>query len=69
MIALLERIINEISDWETRILKLETASSLGAIVWVAWGVGLSVARVLVVHELSRRAKLPTEWPNCPSSLW
>ncbi len=63
MIALLERIIDEIPDWETRILKLETASSLGAIVWAAWEIGLSVARVLVENELSRRAKLPTEWPH------
>ncbi len=65
MIALLERIIDEIPSGETRILKLETASSLGAIVWVAWEIGLSVARVLVENELSRRAKLPTEWPHCP----
>ncbi|WP_254568257.1 hypothetical protein [Oscillatoria sp. HE19RPO] len=63
MIALLERIIDEILSGETRILKLETASSLGAIVWVAWEIGLSVARVLVENELSRRAKLPTEWPH------
>ncbi len=65
MIALLERIIDEIPSGETRILKLETASSLGAIVWVAWEIGLSVARILVENELSRRAKLPTEWPHCP----
>lgn len=65
MITRLEELIAAHINCPNHWSKLENASSLGALVWVAWGIGLELARFLVERELTRRALLPTQWPSCP----
>ena len=52
-------------QWTTYHQRLKAASSLSALVWVAFQMGLWVARCLVEQELEHRAQAPTEWPACP----
>lgn len=50
--------------WQQWCAELNSSTSLSAMVWVAWQMGLWVARGLVEAQLQTRAEQPTQWPSC-----
>ena len=65
MLVALERLYLDEPQWQEYCEALQAASELTAIVWVAWQMGLWVARAIVQEQLRERAKLPVPWPSCP----
>ena len=47
------------------IERFKKCQSLVQLVWVAWSIGMELAKIILEQELSIRAQCPTQWPNCP----
>lgn len=56
----------ERSDVQEQLTALQSVSSLPQMVYVAWQLGLMLARWLLESELSARASSAETWPSCPS---
>ena len=56
----------ERSDVQEQLTALQSVSSLPQMVYVAWQLGLMLARWLLESELSARADRPAPWSLCPS---
>jgi hypothetical protein len=46
------------------VIAVENASSLGAMMLIAWRLARRLAVAVVEEELAKRAQRPTEWPDC-----
>jgi hypothetical protein len=46
------------------VTAVENASSLGAMMLIAWRLARRLAVAVVEEELAKRAQRPTEWPDC-----
>jgi len=46
-------------------LAVGKSQSLVAMVWATWLLGIALANRLLSQELTTRALVPTQWPNCP----
>jgi len=55
----------EHSDVQEQLTALQSVSSLPQMVYVAWRLGLMLARWLLESELSARASRSETWPSCP----
>lgn len=53
-------------EWSDSWTRFKASSTLAALVWNALQLGLLFARIVVESELSTRAQLPPEWPDCPT---
>ena len=63
-IDLIDKLCVDAEQWQSHHQRLQASSSLSAIVWAAFQIGLWLARGLVEQELERRAQIPTHWPCC-----
>ena len=64
MISPIEQWWPEDESWQQFCASLESATTLSAIVWIAWQMGFWVARKLVEAQLKVRAEAPTQWSEC-----
>lgn len=62
----LESLYPERAEWLSRCEQLREAITLPDLVWMALQLGLLFARLAVEQELSNRAIVRTNWPECPS---
>ena len=65
MSCLATSIVQHDPSLQVHLDKLEEATSLAALVLVAWAVARAVAVDLLEHVLYERAQAPTSWPACP----
>ncbi len=65
MLAAMEQLWREEPQWKAYCEALQTASELSVIVWVAWQMGLWIARAIVQEQVRERATQPPEWSSCP----
>jgi hypothetical protein len=64
MLALIEQLWPEDEIWRQYCQDLNQATALVSIVWVAWRMGLWIARALVEDHLNVRAQVPSPWSAC-----
>jgi hypothetical protein len=64
MLTPLEQLIPDNSDWQHLCQRLNRASTLSAIVLMAWQMGMWLANSIVSQQLAVRVQRPTEWGEC-----
>jgi hypothetical protein len=68
----IETLWPENAEWQERCTELCAAASLTAMVWIAWSMGMMLARGVLEAELNQRSVMVTDWPACPDCgkrLW
>ena len=65
IIPVVECLERDHPEWSEDWTRFKTSSTLASLVWNALQLSLLFARMIVEAELSRRAKHPTDWPDCP----
>jgi hypothetical protein len=66
MMCLLEAIGEANPDWKGVLEELENATTLSALIIVAWQLARMLAIGLVEEVLAKRTQAKTEWGNCPT---
>jgi hypothetical protein len=61
----LEHLYPDRAEWLSCCEQLRQAITLPDLVWMALQLGLLFARLAVEQELSNRAIVRTNWPECP----
>ncbi len=64
MIPPVEQLCAEDPTWQNHCQTLRNATSLMALVWISWQMGLWLAREVIQQQLHERAQAPTQWPTC-----
>jgi hypothetical protein len=59
-----EQVLPDDEHWQQQCKRLQTVSSLSAVVLTARQMGLWLARAIVEQQLHERAVAPTKWGNC-----
>ncbi len=59
------QIVENVPCLEPLLEKDEKATTLSSLVLATLWLARALAVFIIESELNRRAKLPTEWPDCP----
>jgi hypothetical protein len=60
----IETMLPENPEWQAQCQRLHQAESLTSLVWIAFQMGLWLAKDFLEGELTQRSELVTVWPTC-----
>jgi tRNA(Ile2) C34 agmatinyltransferase TiaS len=61
----IETLWPENAEWQGHCAALSAAERLTAMVWIAFAMGMMLARTLLETELNQRRTVARVWPACP----
>lgn len=64
MLTPIEKLLSEDEAWQQKCEDLNNAHTLSSMVWIAWQMGLWIARLLLEENLNQHAQLPSQWSSC-----